>query len=200
MTKRIPLFLALASLASASQAQTVALFAVNQPPQFQVDAGDDLTYEPGLTLQASATGGTSTYTYLWSPPEFLDDPASPTPMVQGLFGPTLFTLQVTDMGTGCALTDEVLVDAIAGISGAGDGALAVFPNPSDGWVRIVAPVSVQRVVLRTPNGALALDRRSMPTRVLALDLSSLSSGLYFMTIELVDGRSNTRILCATSAH
>ena len=190
----------LAWLAVAGQAQTVALFSVNQPPQFHVDAGDDLAYMPGLTLQVIATGGSSTYSYLWAPAQYLDDPTSLTPMVQGLMIPTLFTVQVTDAALGCALTDEVLVDFTTNIGGAGDGALAVYPNPSDGLVCIHGSVAVQRVQLRSPNGALAMEQRGAAMPYLVMDVSVLPAGVYFMTIEFIDGRSHTHKLCATSAH
>lgn len=190
----------LTGLALTGQAQTVALFGVNQPPQFHVDAGDDLAYVPGLTLQVAATGGTGTYSYLWAPAQFLDDPASPTPMVQGLMSTTLFTVQVTDAVMGCTLTDEVLVDYNIGMSDLGSGAVAVYPNPSDGLVRIQGPVAVQRVQLRSPNGALAMEHSGAARRDLVMDVSSLPAGVYFMTIEFIDGRSHTYKLCATSAH
>ncbi len=200
MTTLIITLMTLILMAAPSHAQIVALFAVNQPPQFQVDAGDDLTYVPGLILQVAAIGGTSTYTYLWSPAQYLNDPTSPTPEVLDLLSSTLFTVQVTDVGLGCTLTDEVLVDYNIGMTEAGTGAIAVFPNPSDGLVRIQAAVPVRRVLLRSPSGALVLEKLPTPTPAFAVDVSHMPAGVYFMTIELVDGRSNTQILCATSAH
>jgi hypothetical protein len=187
-------------LAVAGQAQTVGLFSVNQPPQFQVDAGEDLAYLPGLTLQASATGGTSTYGYLWSPAQYLDNPNSPAPVVQDLLASTTFTVQVTDLGLGCVLTDEVFVDYSVGIPSALDAALKLSPNPSGGLVRIQAPTAVERIVIHSPKGALVMEHRGMPSRDLALDVSTLPAGVYFMRIELVDGRSNTQRLCTTSVH
>lgn len=192
--------IALAFLAAGSKAQFVATFTVVQPPPFRVDVGEDQLYEPGLTLQAIATGGTGTFDYLWSPAQYLDDPTSPTPAVQGILGSTLFTVQVTDVGLGCTLTDDVYVYSTTGMSKVGDGALAVYPNPSDGLVRIQAPVAVQRVHLCSPSGALALEYLGLPMRELVMDVSALPAGVYFMTIEFIDGRSNTHKLCATSAH
>ena len=200
MWKLIVALPALIGLATSGHAQTVALFTVSQPPQFLVDAGEDLAYLPGLTLQASATGGTSTYGYLWAPPQYLDDPNSPTPVVQDLLASTTFTVQVTDLGLGCVLTDEVFVDFSVGIPGAVDGALAVSPNPSAGLVRVQAPTAIERIVIHSPKGAMVMEHLGMPSRDLSLDVSTLPAGVYFMTIELVDGRSNTQRLCTTSAH
>jgi hypothetical protein len=183
-----------------AQSQTIVTFSVDQPPKFEVDAGDDLAYTPGLTLQANATGGTNDYSYLWAPAQYLDDATSPTPEVQGILGTTLFTVQVTDLGLGCTLVDDVQVDFSTGMPEVGDQALSVFPNPTDGLVRIQGPVAVQRVQLRSPSGALVMEYRGMAVRELAMDVSSLPAGVYFMTIDLEDGRSHTSKLCSTSAH
>jgi hypothetical protein len=198
MLHRILSILTLVGLATAGHAQTVATFTVAQPPQFVVDAGDDLAYTPGLALQVAATGGSNNYSYLWAPAEYLDDPTSPTPVVQGIMGGTLFTVQVTDLGIGCTLADDVQVDFTTGMPGVGDGALAVFPNPSDGMVRIHAPVALQRVQLRSLNGALAMEYSGMAMRELVMDVSALPAGLYFMSIEFVDGSQHTHKLCATT--
>ncbi|MBK8500291.1 MAG: T9SS type A sorting domain-containing protein [Flavobacteriales bacterium] len=200
MLKPTTALIFLTGLAAAGQAQTVALFTVDQPPQFQVDAGDDLVYEPGLTLQMVATGGTSTYTYLWSPSQFLDDPTAAAPQVQGLFSTTLFTVQVTDPGLDCTLTDEVLVDFATGMFGTGDGVLDVFPNPTDGPVRIHATGAILRVQLRAPNGALVTELSGMAMRDVVMDVSALPAGVYFMTVSFTAGRSHTYKLCTTSAH
>ncbi len=198
--ERVTPFVILVGLATVGHAQTVAFFAVDQPPRFLVDAGDDLAYVPGVTLQVMATGGSSTYAYLWTPAEYLDDPNSPMPMVQGIVGSTLFTVQVTDLGLGCTLTDEVQVDFTTGIPSAGDGLLNVFPNPTDGPVRIQAPVAVQRVQLRSLNGVLAMEYNGISMRELVLDISVLSAGVYFMTVDLIDGRHHTHKLCTTIGH
>jgi hypothetical protein len=184
----------------AAQAQIVATFSVDQPPKFEVDAGDDLAYTPGLTLQVVATGGTGSYSYLWAPPELLDDPSSATPEVVGIMGTTLFTVQVTDLGLGCTLLDEVQVDLTTGMPEVGDGALAVFPNPTDGLVHIQAPVAVQRVQLRALSGALAVEYTGMAMHKLVMDISMLPAGIYCVTIELPDGLTHTRKLCVTTAH
>ena len=200
MLHRTIVLMTLACLAAACTAQTVATFTVVQPPQFQVNAGADQVYEPGLTLQAAATGGTSTYSYLWSPAEFVDDATSPTPQVQDLVGPTLFTVQVTDAGLGCTLLDDVFVDYTTGVGGLGEQALSVFPNPTAGLVRIQGPVAVERVMLRSPNGALVMEQVGTAMRDLVMDVSALPAALYFMTIRFVDGSSQTHKLCTTSAH
>lgn len=200
MLYRSIVLITLAGLAAEATAQIVATFTVVQPPQFLVDAGEDQVYEPSLTLQASAMGGTSNYSYLWSPAQFVDDPASPTPQVQGLLGPTLFTLQVTDAGVGCTLVDEVFVDHTTGVVGVGDQALSIFPNPTDGLVRIQGPVAVEHVMLRSPKGVLVLEQSGTAMRDVVMDVSTLPPAVYFLSILFVDGSSQTHKLCTTSAH
>ena len=62
--KSMTTLLAIVGMALIGQAQTVALFAVDQPPQFLVDAGAEQTFtgEPlSLGGQPTATGGGATY-------------------------------------------------------------------------------------------------------------------------------------------
>ncbi|MEZ4791558.1 MAG: T9SS type A sorting domain-containing protein [Flavobacteriales bacterium] len=199
MLHRSIVLIALAGLAAGSKAQLVATFTVVQPLQFEVDAGEDQVYEPGLTLQAAAVGGTSTYSYLWSPAAFVDDATSQTPLVLGLLGPTLFTVQVTDAGLGCTLVDQVFVDYTTDVSEVEAQALSIFPNPTDGLVRIQGSVAVEQVMLHSPNGVLMLDQYGMMMRDVVVDVSTLPTAVYFMTILFVDGRSQTHKLCTTSA-
>ncbi|MDI6793436.1 MAG: clostripain-related cysteine peptidase, partial [bacterium] len=73
------------------------------------DAGDDDTICSGCctTLNGSATGGSSPYTYFWSPATGLDHPDSPTPNACP-DTTTIYTLTVTD-NNGCTAQDQVLV-------------------------------------------------------------------------------------------
>lgn len=199
MLKPFAAFSILAGVSMSTEAQTVALFAVSQPPPFHIDVGDDLTFVPGLTLEVLVTGGTGDYSYLWGPPEFLDDPSSQTPAVLGLVGTTLFTVQVTDIGLGCVLTDELLVDAGIGMSEAVEQAFMLYPNPSKDFVRIRGPVGLRRVRLNSLSGALILEQSELTSRELVLDLTSVPAGVYFLTIELASGRNSTHKLCRTSA-
>ncbi|MFH2141980.1 MAG: PKD domain-containing protein, partial [Bacteroidota bacterium] len=89
------------------------------------NAGTDQTIPNGTstTLDGSASGGSGTFDYLWSPAGSLIDPAVEDPTTTILSASTTYILTVTDAITGCQNTDNVLIN----ISG---GALAVTATAS----------------------------------------------------------------------
>ena len=82
---------------------------VNETPI--TDAGEDIEIYPTLsvTLNGSVTGNSNSYSYLWSPAEYLDDPTIPNPTTVALYETTIFTLVGTDNITGCQSTDFMTV-------------------------------------------------------------------------------------------
>lgn len=73
------------------------------------NAGNDVAINPGgnTQLNGSATGGTSPYSYLWSPSTGLSNPAIANPVASPAIT-TTYTLTVTD-NVGCYSTDPVTV-------------------------------------------------------------------------------------------
>ncbi|MBL0308154.1 MAG: hypothetical protein IPP77_00170 [Bacteroidetes bacterium] len=57
----------------------------------------------------TATGGTSPYSYAWSPPSGLTSDTTANPSVAGIGSPTNYTVTVTD-ANGCSASDIVFVD------------------------------------------------------------------------------------------
>lgn len=53
------------------------------------------------TLEGGASGGSEHYVYHWEPADLLIDPDVQDPQTVNLFSTTLFTLEVTDLETGC---------------------------------------------------------------------------------------------------
>jgi hypothetical protein len=82
---------------------------VNEPPI--TEAGDDIAIYNGetATLNGSVTGNSNSYSYLWSPAEYLDDPTIPNPTTIPLSSSVVFTLTGTDIETGCQSTDFMTV-------------------------------------------------------------------------------------------
>ncbi len=75
-----------------------------------------VTFNTSSTLNATVTG-TSTYSYLWSPADSLDNPVNATqqnPSTKGLTVPTTFNVTVTDNATSCYNTDNVFLSIIGG--------------------------------------------------------------------------------------
>lgn len=87
--------------------QTIAIPTADAGPDKTIySCGQSATYLGGTP---SGTG-TDALTYEWSPSTGLDDATLPNPQVNGLDISTLFTLTVRSGRTGCAATDQVLVN------------------------------------------------------------------------------------------
>jgi hypothetical protein len=95
------------------------------------EAGNDITIAHGTntSLQASASGGSGSYTYHWEPADKLVNPNIANPQTVNLYETTLFTVHVTDLATGCedGAPDQMTVV----ISGS---ALATNPTVTDGEI------------------------------------------------------------------
>lgn len=78
-------------------------------PESNAGADQSIPYGTTTILEGSASQGSGDYTYLWSPPELLDDPTSPNPTTVNMELTTQFSLVVTDLAGGCQDMDQMLV-------------------------------------------------------------------------------------------
>lgn len=92
---------------------------VTVSPTPTVSAGNDQTLPYGATtsLDGSASGGSGSYSYSWSPAAKLVDPNVAQPTTVNLTETTLFTLTVTDNSGGCQGEDDVWVTITGGALG-----------------------------------------------------------------------------------
>ncbi len=88
-----------------------AVIVVNPLPL--ANAGDDVNIQAGqsLTLHGNGEGGSGTYQYQWVPTDKLLNPSQQNPTTVPLVTTTLFSLNVTDVQTGCQSehSDDVAV-------------------------------------------------------------------------------------------
>ncbi|MEI6899010.1 MAG: gliding motility-associated C-terminal domain-containing protein, partial [Bacteroidota bacterium] len=75
------------------------------------DAGPDLRipYDSLIILQGTATGGSGSYHYAWQPASLLNNANIIHPETIGLTKDVTFTLQITDLFTGCTGSDSVVI-------------------------------------------------------------------------------------------
>lgn len=88
---------------------------VNQRPV--PDAGPDqvITFGTPTTLQGSVSQGSGLYSYHWEPAEKLNFANIPNPATVNLYESVLFSLQVTDLATGCTSEqDDFILVSMAG--------------------------------------------------------------------------------------
>lgn len=96
-------------LACETQMQGSAVIQYFAPPI--VVAGPDQTIAQGssTTLESMVYNGSGTYSYSWQPAELLLNPTSAMPQTTDLFTSRLFTVQVTDVVSGCNAQDQTIV-------------------------------------------------------------------------------------------
>ncbi|MBI5218889.1 MAG: gliding motility-associated C-terminal domain-containing protein [Bacteroidia bacterium] len=83
-------------------------------PTAEAGANTSIPYGTSTTLYGSATGGSGSYTYSWSPPGLLTNATVQNPTTVSLNSTTVFTLTVTDVVTGCQGIDQVIISVTGG--------------------------------------------------------------------------------------
>ncbi|MDO8368001.1 MAG: T9SS type A sorting domain-containing protein [Saprospiraceae bacterium] len=153
--------------------------AMTQPGLLVVGTGSSAqtqTSPPnGAAVVTTISGGTSPFYFEW-------DEGSTTQAIAGLNAGT-YTVTVTDEN-GCAAVAEVVVEQmISSTEEAAGLALMIYPNPAADWVKIVfyeVPEACQ-VELSDASGRV-LQRVSLSSAIMTLDLRGLPSGNYVATV------------------
>ena len=96
-------------------ASDAVVVTVNQTPT--ANAGTDVSIPNGTstTLSGTASGGSGSYTYIWSPAASLINANVQNPTTTILNSTIVYTLTVTDNITGCQKTDQVTVTVSGGV-------------------------------------------------------------------------------------
>jgi Secretion system C-terminal sorting domain len=179
--------------------QQTFTIASNLPPRLVASAGVSLQtpqniFDPfDLAPNAFHSGGSGSYTVLWTPSLGLNDPAllSPTvtfvtPSAQGQY-----VMTVTD-GNGCIVRDTVAIDFATGLK---DGhawqlSLTLAPNPSNGTFELflAGQPSNEPMLLRItdPMGRVVAsveEARFTGQLSRRFDLAHLHAGVYFLAVQ-----------------
>ncbi len=99
-----------------------------------------ITFGTPTTLQGSVSQGIGPYLYQWEPADKLITPNVPNPTTLNLYESTIFTLHITDLGTGCVCDQTDFVT----ITMEGD-ALNTSPAAQPGTICSGLPVSLLAV-------------------------------------------------------
>lgn len=179
--------------------QQTFTIASNLPPRLVAGAGVSVQSPPNvfdpfvLAPNAFHTGGSGSYTVLWSPSLGLNDPTLlsptmtfPTPALQGQY-----VLTVTD-GNGCIVQDTVMIDfSTDSKDGRGwDLSMTLAPNPSTGSFTLLlqGQPSSSPLRMRVTDALGRLIRmEEVPqfsgTLNRDFDLQGIGAGVYFLAIE-----------------
>lgn len=176
----------------AQQTHIVAL-ASNQPPALIANAGDDASFGSSVQLGGApaAVGGTSPYTYAWSPVTDLSDATEANPTINELMVERTYTLTVTDAND-CTATDEVYV-SIALLSVSDDLDIRVFPTVASKSITVESASQISSVRIIDLNGKERL-REIGTGKAHRLSVLSLAEGMYLLQVQTQNGVTNFKIV------
>lgn len=126
------------------------------------------------TATAIANGGTSPFSYAWTPG------GQNTPIASGL-APGEYVVQVTD-GNSCVLIDSVRVTNLISINEVNGNAMRLYPNPASDHLYISIDGNTQSPVVVN---ILDMSGRSVVTEesvTNSINISSLTNGLYLIKV------------------
>lgn len=155
---------------------TTATYTVNQPPAFIFSSATD-SFSTGWTVSLTLAGGTPPYNILWNAAAGNQTGLVATGLAGGEYEAT-----ATD-AKGCVYRLEGIVAGTISTDGLVNAReTALWPNPSNGWLRVYWPgaSASKRLLLYSQDGHLKLDWAIQAESDL-LDLRSLSSGVYWLT-------------------
>lgn len=141
---------------------------------------------PNGAINASATGGNGTYTYLWMPG------ANTTPYVFGVV-PGCYTVSVTD-GNQCSSQSTTCVGFATGINvNTISEGLQIYPNPAQDNVNIDYPGINFSYALFNNLGQLILEKSNNYNSA-SLQINHLAKGVYLLLIENSNGAVRKKLI------
>ena len=155
----------------------------------EVDAGTDIVIQRGesTTMNASVNGGTTAYSYEWTPTTGLIDANVLNPEVSPN-DTTQYILNVTD-ANGCFRTDIVTVfvtDAVGtDIEKPEIKGINIYPNPANNYLYInnQKEVTIKKIMIYDITGKI-IKNVNYKKRI---DVSGLPNGLYVLKLETSKG-------------
>jgi hypothetical protein len=158
---------------------------INQPPPLTTSAGSDIDDPSELDVtiggSPSATGGTSPYSYSWSPSTNLSDPLLSNPVLDLIASAESYTLTVTD-ARGCTSEDvmNVLISIVSVEGGA--RSILVYPNPGSKYLTIELNEKGDTFFVYDNAGKLVMQEKFKSLKS-QMDVSSLKPGLYYLKVK-----------------
>jgi hypothetical protein len=146
-----------------------------------VDVSDASNLDVAIGGSPTATGGTSPYSYSWSPADNLSDPVAENPSLDIIAAAAAYTVTVTD-ANGCTSVDEV--DVLVSIVSVEERnrAIVVYPNPASRQVTIEVSENADAILVYNSSGKLVIDQYPKTLRY-NLDLSMLNAGFYILKVK-----------------
>ena len=137
------------------------------------------------SIDLNVVGGTPGYTYSWSNGETTEDLSN--------LSAGIYSVIVTDInGCSAEISSEVLNENTSNTASMEDIELNVYPNPSNGNVKITWKGTGMQINVIEQGGRIVLS--SSVQNVQAIQLGDLQTGLYLVTIKSTNGITATKQL------
>lgn len=183
------MFVAGLQLVSQAQTRINATITVTQDPVLVADAGADQTLmeDSVATLGGSSTasGGSGTYTYTWSPGANLDDSTLANPSYTMGTSSETISLMVVD-SKNCEANDDVSITYNPGnvsINEFESASFFIYPNPVSNTLHIQGLDALKglNASLTDLNGKVVAEQ-ILEDGMNTMDVSSLSKGVYLLNV------------------
>jgi PKD repeat protein len=133
------------------------------------------------TLYASASGGSGTYTYQWSPADNLDDPTAASPMFTATeAGDFTYTVTVTSGSETATASVNFTVTDNSGVDENDMNKVVVYPNPASSILNIGGLNDFANLEVKVVNlqGQVVMSADNS----LEINASDVAAGVYFIKI------------------
>lgn len=162
-----------------------------------VDAGVDQTINLGESknLVIAVSGGVAPYSYSWSPAESLSNATICNPKATPELT-TEYIITVTD-DQGNIATDNIIVTVVntTNIYNEEDNDINIYPNPFNSIINISAnDFTNKKISIHDISGNNIFVENNYTGKILSVNLNSMPSGMYFVTIYSEKGKIVKKII------
>ncbi|MBS1686587.1 MAG: T9SS type A sorting domain-containing protein [Bacteroidetes bacterium] len=171
------------TVTDANGCSVTATTQVTQPPALVLSLSSTTTVVNSGTATAIVNGGTSPFSYFWTPS------GQTTAIATGLYAET-YTVVVTD-AQGCTISDSVRVTPAVGIQDIDSHAIYVYPIPASSMIHLSVDgqqVTDATITISDLSGRIVLASAAVHS---GISIAHLSEGMYILQAES-GGRLFTR--------
>ncbi|MEX2597512.1 MAG: S8 family serine peptidase [Salibacteraceae bacterium] len=169
-----------------SPCTTVIQVMINEPEDFNVEVTTNLPSpisSSNGSIELNVTGATPPYAFTWS--------NGTTGSINSMLDTAEYAVTITD-SEGCEHSQDFLLGYPAGQREVYTNGVKVFPNPTKGVVNIRTEVPGFEVYIYNVLGRL-VHAQSADDRKLLIELTSFSSGLYYLEVKQMGQRELRKI-------
>lgn len=170
-------------VSAAAQNSHIVTLTLNQPALLGANAGNNVVANSGAVVNIggvpAATGGTSPYSYSWSPVDGISNPTESNPTLT-VDSTTSYTLNVTD-AKGCTTSSGFTVSIVTALNGLEQNLLKTYPNPSSQYLIVETELIGAQLIISDALGR-KVRHITINQKTNSIDVVGLSAGTYNMQV------------------